>query len=132
MSDTNSINKFFLNYDNHIYECAIFLRNMIIEQLPDIQEQLDIPARMLAFVYGNRYIDMICTIIPSKKGIKLGFYRGMDLPDPDNLLQGNGKLSRYIELKNKEEINVIAIQNMINHAYLAYKNRIEQKVKVKK
>ncbi len=67
---------------------------------------------------------MICTIIPSKKGLKLGFYRGIDLPDPDKLLEGNGKISRYVEIKSEEQISSAAIRKLIANALAAYKKRM--------
>jgi hypothetical protein len=65
---------------------------------------------MIAYSYGQEYAEMICTIIPSKKGVKLGFYKGIDLPDPDKLLEGAGKISRYIEIRSNEQINSPALK----------------------
>ena len=62
------------------------------------------PAKMVAYCYGQNYAELICMLIPSKKGLKLGFYKSVDLPDPHHLLEGSGKISRYIEIKNEERI----------------------------
>ncbi len=70
---------------------------------------------------------MICTIIPSKRGVKLGFYKGVDLPDPDNLLKGTGKISRYIEIRSDNQINVIALKQLLEKALAAYRERIKNK-----
>lgn len=78
---------------------------------------------MIAFSYGPRYAEMICTIIPSQKGLKLGFYKGTDLPDPDNLLKGNGKISRYVEIKKTEDIGSNALITLVKEAFAAYKTR---------
>lgn len=75
------------------------LRNFLVQQLPDVTEQLDVPAKMIAYCCGPRYADMVCTIIPSRTGVKLGFYKGNELPDPHSLLKGTGKISRYVEIK---------------------------------
>ena len=45
---------------------ALKLREIILRILPEIQEQIDIPAKMVAYVYGQKYVEMICTLIPSK------------------------------------------------------------------
>lgn len=119
--DINITTKDFLHqYPESVIQNAIKTRAIILETLPDIQEQLDIPARMIAFVYGQRYVDMICTLIPSKKGLKLGFYKGVDLPDPENLLEGTGKISRYIDIKKLEDIKEEAIKTLLEEAYKAY------------
>ncbi len=85
------------------------------------------PARMIAFVYGQRYVDMICTIIPSKKGLKLGFYKGNELPDPDGLLEGKGKISRYVEIKAEKMIASLALKKLIVAGYKAYQERMKIK-----
>ena len=62
--------------------------------------------------------------LPSKKGIKLGFYKGVDLPDPNNLLQGTGKVSRYVEIRSGELIRSTALKKLIESALAAYKKRM--------
>ncbi len=94
--------------------------------LPGIIEQIDLPAKMIAYCYGQKYIEMICTIIPSRKGIKLGFYKGADLPDPQHLLQGTGKISRYVEIKAGEKINSKAVTELLKNALAAYEERISK------
>ncbi len=94
-----NIESFLSNYDNEIKENALILNNLIISTLPDILVSVDLPAKMIAYSYGNKYIEMICAIFPSKKGIKLSFNRGILLSDNYKLLKGNGKITRYIEIK---------------------------------
>ncbi|QNL48025.1 hypothetical protein H8S90_14540 [Olivibacter sp. SDN3] len=57
------------------------------------------------------------------KGLKLGFYRGVDLPDPKQLLKGSGKIFRYLEIKAPEDINSNALSTILKEAYEAYKTR---------
>ena len=116
--------KIFLgNYDKEIVKQVMELRVIIDSILPEIIEQVDLPARMIAYVYGQKYSDMICTIIPSKKGVKLGFYKGVDLPDPDNLLEGEGKISRYVQIKSEKQIISSPIKTLIENALEAYRQR---------
>lgn len=123
MTENINVNLFLSSYSEPVYSNALRLREILYENLPDVQEQIDIPARMIAFSYGPRYAEMICTIIPSQKGLKLGFYKGTDLPDPDNLLKGNGKISRYVEIKKIEDIGSNAIITLVKEAFAAYKTR---------
>lgn len=116
--------KIFLGqYDKEIVQNIMRLRELISAALPGIKEQVDLPAKMIAYIYGRRYSDMICTIIPSRTGIKLGFYKGTDLPDPQNLLEGTGKISRYVQIKTKEQIESPGIKVLIQNALEAYKLR---------
>jgi hypothetical protein len=114
-------------YPEPVYVHALELRDLILSGLPDVIEQVDLPARMVAYVYGQKYTDMICTIIPSQKGLKLGFYKGPELPDPDKLLQGNGKISRYVEIKSTARIQSPALRKLIRAALEAYRLRAGKK-----
>ncbi len=123
MTDNKETDKFFAQYSEEVFSNAQILREIILKNLPGVQEQIDTPARMIAYSYGQKYIEMVCTLIPSKTGLKLGFYKGMDLPDPENLLDGNGKISRYIEIKEQEDIKVKPLTALLKEGFKAYKIR---------
>lgn len=94
-------------------------RNLIKEQIPGIWEQPDVSARIIGYGFGPKYGDTICTLIASKKGLKLGFYKGSELPDPDKLLAGSGKIHRYVALKHKTPVAAVSV--LLTSAYAAYK-----------
>lgn len=123
MKKEQQIFDFLIGYDESIYTLSFKLRQVLIENLPGIIEELDTPAKMIGYGYGRKYSELICVIIPSKKGVKLGFNRGNELPDPNNLLEGNGKISRYIIIKSEEQINSAEIKLLLANALIAYKNR---------
>ncbi len=118
-----AIKDFLSKYDQQVYEHALKIRKLLLESLPDITEQLDLPAKMIAYCYGQKYTELICVIIPSKKGLKLGFNRGNELPDPGHLLEGKGKISRYVQIGEEKQINYTAVKELILHALVAYKER---------
>ena len=48
--------------------------------------------------------DRICYIAPQKKGyVNFGFFFGAELPDPKNLLVGEGKRLRHVKIWSVEE-----------------------------
>jgi len=126
MSEDKKVNAFLSQYDLNIYNKALRLRQIIFTNLPGIIEQIDLPARMIAYCYGQKYIEMICTIIPSKKELKLGFYKGADLPDPDSLLEETGKISRYVKIQSNEQINATALKELLAEVLIAYKQRMDK------
>jgi len=115
--------KFLSQYDDTIMERALVLRELIFQKLPDITEQRDEPAKMIGYCYGQKYADLICTLIPSKKGLKLGFNRGTELPDPDKLLEGGGKISRYVVIDSTEIIQSTSLKNLFDAALKLYQQR---------
>lgn len=124
MNRDTAIEDFLSKYDPQVYENALEIRKMVLESLPDITEQLDLPAKMIAYCYGQKYTELICVIIPSKKGLKLGFNRGTELPDPEHLLEGKGKISRYLQIGQEKQMNLVAFKELILHALVAYKERM--------
>jgi len=113
MKADNEAILFFSQYNKPITARALQLRKLLLANLPDVQEQLDIPAKMAAYCYGQKYAEMVCNIIPSKKGLKLVFYKGVDLPDPHYLLEGAGKISRYVVIATDEQVTSAALKKLI-------------------
>jgi len=102
MPTEKEVDMFLSGYSKEVYDLAGKLRKLLFKVLPGIIEQVDLPARMIAYCYGQRYVDMVCTIIPSKKGLKLGFAWGASLPDPDGMLKGSGKISATWKFRRKK------------------------------
>jgi hypothetical protein len=50
--------------------------------------------------------------------VNLGFNRGVDLPDPNTLLKGTGKLIRHVRLDSKSDLRKKAIKDLIKAAVL--------------
>ncbi|MDP9097603.1 MAG: DUF1801 domain-containing protein [Verrucomicrobiota bacterium] len=99
------------------------LRQFLLHRLKGITEQPDSKANVIGYSYGAGYKDLICTIILSKKGIKLGFYKGSELPDPKKLLTGSGKVHRYVEVNSEEDIRNPALLALLEHALEAREKR---------
>lgn len=114
-------------YDPAIAGLGTKLRNKLFTLLPKIQETVDESARIIGYGYGPGYKDIICTIIPSKKGIKLGFYKGVELPDPAGLLQGSGKVHKYVSIKTDAHIDSEPLHTLLSAALTAYDLRKSKK-----
>jgi len=114
------VHAFLSQYSEQVCIHSLMLRKVLLENLPGIIEQVDMPAKMIAYCYGQKYTEMICVIIPSQKGLKLGFYKGTELPDPDRLLKGSGKVSRYVEIKTADDIHSDALKDLLRNALTAY------------
>jgi len=121
---TTSVETFLDSYHEPVAGNALLLRKMVLRLLPGIREELDLPAKMITYSYGPRYADLICVIIPSKKGLKLGFNNGPELPDPDGLLQGTAKTTRYMIIPGKAQIRSQAIAKLLAAALNRYKNEM--------
>lgn len=119
-----AIDDFLAGYGEEIFTRALRLRGVLLEQLPDITEQLDLSSRMIYYCYGQKYSELICVIIPSKKGLKLGFNRGVELPDPSGLLEGTGKISRYVVIRSEADAEREEVKALISAGLGLYRERV--------
>ncbi len=119
----NELNTLFSKYSNEISSLGYEARKYVLSKLKNIEEIVDLPANMVAYGYGPGYNDMICTIIASKKGMKIGFYKGSEFPDPENILTGSGKVHKYAEIRSLEDLNKPGLSELFEEAVSAYKKR---------
>jgi hypothetical protein len=118
--------KILSKYPEEVSALAIAARKLILKKLPKIIEIPDEKANMIAFGFANTYKDMICTVILSKKGIKIGFNKGSELPDPAALLEGSGKVHKYVQINKANDLKDPALQQLINEGLKAWKLRVKK------
>ena len=72
------------------------------------------------FVIGysptERPSDYIVSLAAGANGVGLSFNRGADLEDPDGILQGSGKVNRFIRLPSADVLRQPEVEAMIGRA----------------
>ena len=119
-----SADKILAQFPEGVAAMGSSLRQFLLGHLKGITEQPDPKANVIGYSYGAGYKDLICTIILSKKGIKLGFYKGAELRDLKKLLTGSGKVHRYVEINSEEDIRNPALLALLEHAVQARGKRL--------
>jgi hypothetical protein len=104
---------FLSSYSPEIQAVALKARRLVLELAPDAIEQVDLPARMIAYGFAPTYKDTICVIMPLKAGVNLGFPRGAGLPDPAGLLSGAGKRARHVRLSEPGDVDNPALHKLL-------------------
>lgn len=59
-----------------------------------------------------------------KAHVNVGFFRGAEIADPGNLLEGTGKFMRHVKLRPGHDINTAALVTLIETAYADMKKRL--------
>jgi hypothetical protein len=118
-----AIREFFAPYTPEMRLLALKVRALVLDLLPDVQEQIDAPAKIIGYGFGPKYQDTICVIMPAKGWVSLGLYRATELPDPDGLLQGTGKIHRHVKLKAEQDVDSPALRALLHAALDAYRQR---------
>ena len=90
---------------------------------PNAEETLDESAKVIGFSYGAGYKGCVCTLIMSRKGVKLGIPYGATIPDPKQLMRGAGKVHRHVELKTIADLNQPGLKPLVKATLAAWKDR---------
>jgi hypothetical protein len=103
--------------DNYIVELEVWqadivtaLRELILEAAPDAEE---------TFKWGQPVYESngpFSYIKAFKDHVNFGFWRGVDLKDPEGLLKGSGNKMRHVPMKVVEEIQREKFEDFIREA----------------
>ena len=115
----DSITEFFAGYPAPVNELATSLRTLIRSAIPDASETLDAPDRVVGYGVGAGYTGLVCTIIPSKTGVKLGIPRSAGMSDPHGLLVGTGKQHKYVQFTEPKDLDRAGIKELLKTARVA-------------
>ena len=108
-------------YPEGVQAIARETRRVILATLPKAVEQVDSKANVAGYGFGAGYKDMICTIIMSKTGVKLGLVGGASLPDPKKLLAGTGKVHRYVQIAASADARRPAVKALLKAGVAEWK-----------
>jgi hypothetical protein len=120
---SHELTLFLSSYPGKVQQLVSDMRQQLISLLPGIKETLDASAKIIGYGYGPKYADMVCSIILSQKGIKLGLYKGSELPDPKGLLTGAGKVHKHIVINTEKDVHCAAVKDLIEEGYRSYLRR---------
>jgi len=113
-------------YPSGVQQIVHTARRVVFAILPGASEVVDIKARVIGYGYGTGYRDMICTLILSKGGVKLGLVGGASLPDPQRLMEGKGKVHRHVPLTSAEDLGRKGLRPLLRGALAASRQRLRR------
>ena len=104
-------------YDRHISDLALALREVILDEAPDASESIyQVYTVAIWFGFSGKMKDMFCYIATNAGHINLGFPRGSTLPDPNRVLEGEGKTMRHIKLRSQRDVERPLVRRYIRTA----------------
>jgi hypothetical protein len=120
---TRSVEELLKSYPSDVQALAGKARRLLLNLLPGADERADSSAPVLGYSYGPGYRGMVCTLILSKSGVKLGLVRGAELTDPRGLLEGSGKVHKYVQLRKASDLNRPGVKGLVKAAHAAWQQR---------
>ena len=116
--------EFLAGYPGAVADIGLSLRSIISRAIPEAEETVDRSGRVIGYTVGTGYSGLVCTIIPSKTGVKLGLVGGADLADPHHLMEGSGKRHRYVQFNAKSDLERPGVSDLIVSAKTAAASRV--------
>jgi hypothetical protein len=123
MNAPAEVERLLANYTPVVADIARAVRNAVLAALPGCQEEPDDADNVIGYGYGPGYKHLLCTLILSKAGVKLGLSNGAALPDPDHLLEGKGKVHRYVVVPDRAAAADPRLAALLGSALAAYRVR---------
>ena len=105
--------------DKALVALFIHLRNHILQMAPESHELIyNSHALTSVFSHSKKLSHAFCHIPIYTNHLNLGFNKGALLSDPDNLLQGIGKLIRHIPIKEIHDFENDYVLRLIQESML--------------
>jgi hypothetical protein len=119
LNDTSDLNKFLKPFSPEIKKMALGLREFIWKLYPNCNELVYDNYNALAFGWSisDKLGDTFCSIAVMEKYCHFGFYRGVDISDPEKKLLGQGNQYRYIKVHKPEDFPKTYIKKLLKEAY---------------
>lgn len=119
-------------YSPETQKLALATRALIFKVIPKTIEVVDTKARVIGYGFGTKYVDMICSLMPTKAGVTLGIAWGTELPDPQKLLEGTGKVHRHVKLQTKSDLDDPAVKALLKAGIAHWKTKRKGKTSTAK
>lgn len=114
-----AIAAFLANYPPEIRAICQRLRDMVARQAPGAIETLFARHNTIGYALSENRRDLILYICPLAGWVRLGFYYGGGLADPDHLIEGAGKRLRHSKVRALEQASDPALAQVTAAAWMA-------------
>lgn len=102
------------DYAPEIQQTALSIRRLVHAAVPNLAERVYFGWRGLGFRHPKA--GYIGGIFPQRTTVRLLFEHGVQLSDPQGILTGDGRQTRYVEVKPGEPLPVQQIELLLLEA----------------
>ena len=105
------------SFSAEIKEIARETRALIHKILPKVVEVVWVRQKNIGFGTGpHKKTEHFCWIMPATHHLTLGFNYGAELPDPENLLEGTGKLFRHYKFRSLADLSKSELITLLKYS----------------
>lgn len=103
--------------DGRVRDLAARTRALILSVMPNVVEVPWPRQRVIGYGVGPKKMsEHFCYVAVHGDHVNLGFNYGAELPDPEGLLQGPGKLMRHTQVNAPEDLSNPALRRLLEVA----------------
>jgi predicted GNAT family acetyltransferase len=100
-----------------VQELAYRTRSLIYQFFPGVVEVPWVHQGTIGYGVGPKKMsEHFSWLSAHKSHVNLGFFYGSELPDPEHLLEGTGKLLRHVKIRRPEDLENPALHTLLRHA----------------
>lgn len=100
-----------------VAQIARGLRALVLRFDPHAVEVTRLGDRAASYGVGPKKMsEAYAYISPHTHHVNLGFYRGVELPDPAGLLEGTGRAMRHVKIRSLDDIASRGLRQLIEAA----------------
>ena len=104
-------------FSPEVRDLATRARALIKDVMPDVVEVPWPQQQVVGYGIGPKKMsEQFCYISVHKTHVNLGFNYGSELPDPEKLLEGSGKLFRHVKIMKPEDLSNPALRQLLEVA----------------
>ncbi|MEB8344904.1 DUF1801 domain-containing protein [Flavobacteriaceae bacterium KMM 6898] len=106
MEKSEAFEQIIKGYSPDIQELVRATRQLILSMLPKAVEVVWNTQKIAGYgTGGKKKTEHFSWVMLAKNHVTLGFNYGPELPDPENILEGSGKLYRHFKVRSMEDLN---------------------------
>jgi hypothetical protein len=117
-----AVDTFLKGYPPPVREIAVKAREAILSVMPGATEKVYPGWKVIQYAVGADMKAVFAVISPQRERVNLGLANGVDLEDPDGLLEGDGKAIRHVKLTSPEAASAPALRELVRGALQATRN----------
>lgn len=114
-----AIAAFLAGYPPEIRAISQRLRELVASEAPDAIEMLFARHNNIGYALSDNMRDLMLYICPLAGWVRLGFYYGGGLADPNHLIEGAGKRMRHVKVRTMEQANDPALARLTAAGWIA-------------
>lgn len=113
----NAIDEFLARYPPQVQAVSREVCAIVRRAMPDAHETVFATQNHIGYGTSVSRRDLVCYVCPLRDYVRLGFFYGTSLEDPDGLLEGEGLRLRHIKLRTVEEARRQPVEELVRNAW---------------